>query len=138
MMVRAAHRRRRAWRTRRDSTRSSWNHALPDASTFQNIIMWAAGTKGPVAVPGTYTVRMHVERRNAKRRRSRSSRIRARRQRRPTLTEQFAFLVKVATRRARPTMRCKLIRNMRSQIADRDEENAGRQARGIRVERRAH
>ena len=38
----------------------SWNLRYPDASTFQNLIMWAAGTQGPVAVPGVYTVRMTV------------------------------------------------------------------------------
>jgi hypothetical protein len=30
----------------------------PDATTFPNLIMWAASTQGPRAAPGTYTVRL--------------------------------------------------------------------------------
>ena len=32
----------------------------PDAVRFNNLIMWAAGTTGPMVPPGTYTVRMTV------------------------------------------------------------------------------
>jgi hypothetical protein len=35
-----------------------WNMRHPDASTFPGLIMWAAGTQGPRAVPGVYTVKL--------------------------------------------------------------------------------
>ena len=39
----------------------SWNGRYPDAATFQGLIMWAGSLTGPVAPPGTYTVRMLVD-----------------------------------------------------------------------------
>jgi hypothetical protein len=38
----------------------SWDLRYPDASTFRNIILWAANTRGPIAPPGTYSVRLTV------------------------------------------------------------------------------
>ena len=35
-----------------------WNLRHPDASRFEGMIFWAGGTTGPVAVPGTYQVRL--------------------------------------------------------------------------------
>jgi hypothetical protein len=37
-----------------------WNLRYTDASRFQGMIYWAGGTTGPVAVPGTYKVRLTV------------------------------------------------------------------------------
>ena len=39
----------------------AWNMRYPDASSFPGLIMWAAGTTGPMAPPGTYQVRMSVD-----------------------------------------------------------------------------
>ncbi len=38
----------------------SWNMRYPDASSFQGMILWAAGVNGPDAAPGTYRVRVTV------------------------------------------------------------------------------
>ncbi len=35
-----------------------WDLRYPDATTFPGLIMWAGSTRGPVIVPGTYTVRL--------------------------------------------------------------------------------
>jgi hypothetical protein len=35
-----------------------WNLRYADASRFQGMIFWAGGTQGPVAVPGSYKVRL--------------------------------------------------------------------------------
>jgi hypothetical protein len=35
-----------------------WNMRYPDAASFQNLIMWAGGTAGPLAPPGRYQVRL--------------------------------------------------------------------------------
>ncbi len=37
-----------------------WDFHYPDATTFPGIIMWAGGTRGPLAIPGTYTVKLTV------------------------------------------------------------------------------
>src|SRR5688500_20351940 len=38
-----------------------WNLQYPGATTFPGMILWGASTSGPLAVPGTYTVRMNVD-----------------------------------------------------------------------------
>jgi hypothetical protein len=38
-----------------------WNLQYPNAKTFDGMILWGASTSGPLAVPGTYTVRMTVD-----------------------------------------------------------------------------
>ena len=39
----------------------SWNLRESDATRFDGMIFWAAGTTGPLVVPGTYTVRLIVD-----------------------------------------------------------------------------
>lgn len=96
----------------------AWNLRYPDASTFQNLIMWAAGTQGPVAVPGTYTVRIRVNGvtesqsfKIVKDPRSKATQA--------DLDAQFAFLIKVRDETSRANDAVKLVRNVRAQIADR-------------------
>jgi hypothetical protein len=96
----------------------SWNLRYPDASTFQNMILWAGGTQGPVAVPGTYTVRMKVNGvtqsetfKVIKDPRSKATQA--------DLEQQFAFLIKVRDETTKANDAIKLVRNIRSQIADR-------------------
>ncbi len=36
----------------------SWDMRYPSATTFPGMILWGASTSGPVAAPGTYTVRL--------------------------------------------------------------------------------
>ncbi len=38
----------------------AWNMRYPDASGFDNLVMWAGNLNGPVAPPGRYTVRLTV------------------------------------------------------------------------------
>jgi len=47
-------------KVRAGMNRFVWNLRYPDASRFQGMIYWAGGTAGPVAVPGTYKVRLTV------------------------------------------------------------------------------
>jgi photosystem II stability/assembly factor-like uncharacterized protein len=37
-----------------------WDLHYPDATTFPGLIMWAGSTRGPLIVPGTYTVKLTV------------------------------------------------------------------------------
>ncbi len=41
--------------------RYSWDMRYPDATSFPGMIYWAASSRGPVAVPGSYTVRLTVD-----------------------------------------------------------------------------
>ncbi len=97
-----------------------WNIRYPDASTFENIIMWAGGTNGPAAIPGTYTVRMHVngatEMQSFKLMKDpRSKATQA------DLQDQFAFLLQVRNETSKANDAVKVIRNFRSQIAEREK-----------------
>src|SRR6266540_2887053 len=47
-------------KVRAGMNRFVWNLRYADASRFQGMIFWAGGTAGPVAVPGTYRVRVTV------------------------------------------------------------------------------
>jgi photosystem II stability/assembly factor-like uncharacterized protein len=96
----------------------AWNMRYPDASTFENMIMWAAGSQGPVAVPGAYTVRMKVGSSTqtesfmiVKDPRSKATQA--------DLDAQFAFLMKVQEETNKANDAVKLVRNIRSQISDR-------------------
>jgi len=40
--------------------RFAWDLRYPDAVSFRNLIMWAGGTRGPLATPGKYSVRLTV------------------------------------------------------------------------------
>jgi hypothetical protein len=41
--------------------RLNWDMRYPGATEFPGLIMWAANSRGPVAPPGTYTVRLTVD-----------------------------------------------------------------------------
>ncbi|MGH7625388.1 MAG: WD40/YVTN/BNR-like repeat-containing protein, partial [Gemmatimonadaceae bacterium] len=41
--------------------RFAWDLRYPDAVGFRNLIMWAGGTRGPLATPGKYSVRLTVD-----------------------------------------------------------------------------
>ena len=45
-------------KVRAGMNRFAWNLRYPEASRFPGMIFWAGGTQGPVAVPGTYKVRL--------------------------------------------------------------------------------
>jgi hypothetical protein len=97
----------------------SWNLRYPDAVTFQNLIMWAAGTQGPVAVPGTYSVRMTVAGQPAQ-----TQRFTVVKDPRSTVTqtaleEQFAFLVAVRDKTSEANNAVRKIRNVKLQLNDR-------------------
>jgi len=47
--------------TRAGTNRFSWDLRHPGPTTFPGMIMWSAGSNGPRAVPGRYTVRLRVD-----------------------------------------------------------------------------
>jgi hypothetical protein len=96
----------------------SWNLRYPEASTFEGMILWAGGTQGPVAVPGTYTVRMKV---NGKTETQTFNVLKDPRSKatQADLENQFAFLMKVRDETKKANDAVKLVRNIRSQLNDR-------------------
>jgi len=97
----------------------AWNLRYPDASTFENMILWAGGTQGPLAVPGSYSVRMQVNGESQTRafrlvKDPRSTASQA------DLADQFAFLMSVRNRTSEANDAVKKIRSVRAQLADRD------------------
>jgi photosystem II stability/assembly factor-like uncharacterized protein len=103
----------------------NWNMRYPDASSFQGLIMWAAGTQGPTAPPGTYQVRMYVDgaligtERFALKKDPRSDATPA------DLAAQFAFLTQVRDRTTQANDAVKTIRFVKAQLTDREGKLTG-------------
>ena len=47
--------------TKKGLNRYVWDLTYPDASRFEGLVLWAGGTQGPKALPGTYTARLTVQ-----------------------------------------------------------------------------
>jgi photosystem II stability/assembly factor-like uncharacterized protein len=103
----------------------NWNMRYPDASTFEGLIMWAAGTQGPMAPPGTYKVRMIVDgspvgtESFVLKKDPRTNATPA------DLAAQFAFLQQVRDRTTAANDAVKTIRWVKSQLADREKKLSG-------------
>lgn len=96
----------------------AWNLRYPDAERFTNLIMWAAGTAGPIAPPGTYSVRMRVGDETL------THAIRVRKDPRSTATdadlqEQFRLLIAIRDKVSEANLGVRTVRNMRWQVEDR-------------------
>jgi photosystem II stability/assembly factor-like uncharacterized protein len=96
----------------------AWNLRYPDAVSFTNLIMWAGSTSGPVAVPGTYGVRLTV---NGK---SQTQSFALEKDPRVHVTqaaleEQFALLIKVRDRLSAANNAVRTIRNVEWQMDQR-------------------
>lgn len=104
----------------------AWNLRYPDAERFQNLIMWAAGTAGPIAPPGTYRVRMTVGSE------VQTHPVRVRKDPRSTATdadlqEQFRLLLAIRDKVTEANLGVRTVRNMRWQVADRTERLSAEQ-----------
>ncbi|HEY0528082.1 MAG TPA: glycosyl hydrolase [Gemmatimonadaceae bacterium] len=102
----------------------AWNLRYPDASTFENMILWAGGTAGPVVLPGTYSVRLNVNGQHYHQQFTvvqdpRSTATAA------DLREQFDFLMKIRDKTSQANDAVKTIRNVKAQLADRTKRMTG-------------
>ncbi len=109
-----------------------WNLRYPDAVGFKNMIMWSGSTVGPVAPPGTYTVRMTVgdqtETQTVKVLQDpRSNASQA------DLDEQFRFLIQIRDRASEANNAVRTIRNVKKQLASRQAAAGGRGSRLTRM-----
>ncbi len=96
----------------------AWNLRYPDASTFENMIMWAGSIAGPVALPGPYSVRLNVNGQSYTQplmivKDPRSPATDA------DLKEQFDFLMRIRDKTSQANDAVKTIRNVKAQLADR-------------------
>jgi hypothetical protein len=96
----------------------AWNLRYPDASVFENMILWAGGTAGPVAMPGNYSVRMNLNGQRytqpiviVKDPRSKATDA--------ELREQFDFLIRIRDKTSEANDAVKTIRSVKAQLADR-------------------
>lgn len=101
-----------------------WNMRYPDAARFDGLIMWAAGTTGPMAPPGTYSVRMTA---GAV---SQTYPFRLKKDPRSDATDadllaQFKTLLAIRDRTTDANMAVRTVRNMRWQVADRAPKLTG-------------
>ena len=110
--------------------RFTWDMRYPDASTFEGIVLWAGGTRGPVTPPGVYAVRLttrgvsetqRLELRNDPRARASDGELR----------EQFAFLVKIRDKVSEANDAVKAIRAVRAPLAEREKALAARGEKGV-------
>jgi photosystem II stability/assembly factor-like uncharacterized protein len=98
----------------------AWNLRYPDASVFDNMILWAGGTSGPIVLPGTYSVRMNVNGQHY------TQPLVVVRDPRVTasdadLREQFDLLMRIRDKTNQANDAVKLIRNVKAQLADREK-----------------
>jgi len=98
--------------------RFAWNLRMPDAVGFTGMIMWAAGTVGPMVPSGTYSVRLTVgdqsqTERFAVLRDPRSGATQA------DVDEQYAFLTRIHAKTSEANTAVRTIRNIKAQIAQR-------------------
>jgi photosystem II stability/assembly factor-like uncharacterized protein len=98
----------------------AWNLRYPDPSVFENMILWAGSIAGPVVLPGTYSVRLHVNGQTytqpltvVRDPRSKASPA--------DLKEQFDFLMRIREKTSQANDAVKTIRNVKAQLADRSK-----------------
>ncbi|MEP6730658.1 MAG: hypothetical protein ABJE10_08465, partial [bacterium] len=103
----------------------NWNMRYPDASTFEGLIMWAAGVQGPTAPPGTYKVRMIVDGTSvggetfSLKKDPRTNATQA------DLLAQFDFLKQVRDRTTSANDAVKTVRWIKAQLTDREKKLTG-------------
>jgi len=96
----------------------AWNLRYPDGASFENLIMWAGGVTGPLAVPGAYAVRMTVNGHTE------TQPVTLLKDPRVTTTqadlqEQFNLLTKIRDRTSDANNAVRTIRNVKAQLAER-------------------
>jgi len=105
----------------------AWNLRYPDAVTFDNLIMWAGTTTGPVAPPGTYAVKLTAGGE------SQVQRFLVKKDPRGTATdadlqEQFRLLIAIRDKTTEANNAIRMVRNMRWNVNDRSGKLTGDKA----------
>lgn len=99
-----------------------WNMRYPDASSFPGMILWAAGTTGPLVPPGAYEVRLAV---NGKPVSTESFKVLADPRIKATLAdwqEQSRVALAIRDRFSEANDAVKDIRRIKAELADREKK----------------
>ena len=114
----------------------SWDMRYPDAATFRGMILWAGNTRGPLALPGVYTVRMTA----GGEAQSQTFRLMADPRSKATsadLAAQFDFLIKIRDRVTAANDAVKTARWIKYELEDRQSKATGALARELATAGRA-
>ncbi len=97
-----------------------WNLRYPDAVTYKGLVFWGGGVTGPVAPPGTYSVRMTTGgvTQTQQFELLRDPRANATQH---DLDEQFAFLMKIRDTLSAANNAVRTVRNVRWQVDERSK-----------------
>ncbi len=115
--------------------RFAWDMRYPGATTFDGLIMWAAGTNGPRALPGGYSARLTVDGQPAQAqsfeigKAARLASVSA-----ADLQAQFDLAMKVRDRSSDANDAVINIRDIKTQVDDRIGKNASVKAPGQALE----
>jgi len=99
----------------------AWDLRYPDAVRFENLIMWAGNTTGPIVPPGTYAVRMKVGSDPAQ---TQTFAVKADPRSKATAADyaaQTALALKIRDRLSEANNAVRTARNVKAQLADRAE-----------------
>jgi photosystem II stability/assembly factor-like uncharacterized protein len=102
----------------------NWDLQYPPATTFPGMILWGASTNGPLAVPGTYQVRLTADGR------SQTQPLTVKKHPLYTdvtqadLEEQFALAIRVRDKLSEANNAVIQIRDVKAQVADRLKKSA--------------
>jgi len=118
--------------SRAGMNRFVWNLRAEDAVGFDGLIMWAAGTQGPMIPPGTYTVRVTAGDKSETqtfvvKRDPRTNSTQA------DLDEQYAFLKRIQATSNEANNAVRTVRNVKVQLTDRKAKAGARGAQLARL-----
>lgn len=102
----------------------AWNLRYPQAVRFEGMIFWAAGTNGPIAPPGTYTVRLSAPGVTE------SKTFAVVRDPRADVSDadikaEFDLLIAIRDKTSEANNAVRMVRNMREQVLDRAPKLVG-------------
>ncbi|HUF28275.1 MAG TPA: glycosyl hydrolase [Gemmatimonadaceae bacterium] len=104
---------------RRGVNTFTWNTRYADAASFRGIIMWAANTLGPMAPPGTYSVRLTTADGKSETQEFRLLGHPKSTATQAELDQQFGFLLQIRDTLSAANNAVRTIRNVKAQLDDR-------------------
>jgi photosystem II stability/assembly factor-like uncharacterized protein len=109
----------------------NWNLQYPGATTFEGMILWGASTAGPLAVPGTYTVRMTVDGRTLTQPLQVVKHPLYRDVTQADLEAQFALAIRIRDKLSEANQAVIQIRNIKTQVVDRQGKSEDRRLKTV-------
>jgi hypothetical protein len=102
-----------------------WNLRYPDATSFQGMILWGGGVGGPLAAPGSYTVKLTIGTASPQTQTFVVKKDPRSRATNADLVEQHAMLIRIRDQVTRANDAVRTIRNVKAQLADRRAKITG-------------